>query len=63
MGEPLKGHTNSVYQVVFSRDGKMLASAGGDNTVRLWDVATRQPIGEPLGGYRHPVWSVGVSQP
>ena len=29
--------------------GSRLATAGGDNTVRLWDPGTGQPIGEPLG--------------
>ncbi|HLK67037.1 MAG TPA: hypothetical protein VKU19_26570 [Bryobacteraceae bacterium] len=59
--EPLKGHTNSVYQAVFSHDGKLLASAGGDNTVRLWNMVSRKADGEPLTGYRHPVWSVAFS--
>ena len=36
----LKGHQDTVYQLVFSRDGSLLASGGGDNTVKLWDVST-----------------------
>ncbi|GGN81322.1 hypothetical protein GCM10011579_067750 [Streptomyces albiflavescens] len=44
--------TKSVYAVVFSPDGRVLATAIGDGTVRLWDPTTHQPIGEPLTG-RH----------
>jgi WD40 repeat protein len=44
----LRGHTSYVYPVAYSSDGRWIASGSWDKTVRLWDVATRQPIGPPM---------------
>jgi WD40 repeat protein len=38
----LPGHTDNVSCLVFSPDGRRLASGSSDETVKLWDVATGQ---------------------
>ncbi len=35
-----KGNQGAVYSVAFSPDGRWLATASGDGTIRYWSVAT-----------------------
>ncbi|BDT91781.1 hypothetical protein IFM12275_17570 [Nocardia sputorum] len=47
----LVGHTSHALYLGFSPDGRQLATAGADQTVRRWDVDRRQEIGRPLVGF------------
>ncbi|KAK6346360.1 hypothetical protein TWF730_010686 [Orbilia blumenaviensis] len=42
--QKLEAHTSAVTTVLFSPNGKQLASGSADGTVRLWDVATGQQL-------------------
>ncbi|KIK40862.1 hypothetical protein CY34DRAFT_806792 [Suillus luteus UH-Slu-Lm8-n1] len=45
----LEGHTETIiYSIVISSNGRIIASASGDETARLWNLETSQPISSPL---------------
>ncbi|WP_354666125.1 AAA-like domain-containing protein [Nostoc sp. GT001] len=56
----LEGHSDGVNSVVFSPDGKTLASASDDNTIKLWNRDTGKEI-STLRGHSDGVNSVVFS--
>ena len=57
----LHGHTEEVAAVDVARDGRTVASAGSDGTVRLWDARTHKQVGAPLRGHSGHVTDVAFS--
>jgi WD40 repeat protein/DNA-binding SARP family transcriptional activator len=50
--------SRDVNAMAFSPDGKLLATAGNDGAMVLWDLATHAPIGRPLRP--HPGFTVNA---
>lgn len=52
------GHSDSVNDVAFSPDSKLLASASFDNLIKVWDVKTGELVNTLIG---HDDWVVSVA--
>ena len=57
----MQGHALAVWSVAVSSDGQRIVSGSTDQTVRIWNAQTGEPIGQPLQGHTGPVWSVAIS--
>jgi len=55
------GHALGIESIAWSPDGKMLATGSLDKTIIVWDMATHQPIGQPLTAHTGPIYSVAFS--
>jgi WD40 repeat protein len=56
----LTGHEGAINRIVFSPDGRRIASGGVDRTLRIWDSATGNPV-TIWGGHSSAVGSVAIS--
>ncbi|MET9896111.1 trypsin-like peptidase domain-containing protein [Streptomyces sp. NPDC006465] len=56
-----RGHRGSVHALVFSPDGKFLASGAGFGEIQLWDVARRRAVGKPMTDHSGDVTSLAFS--
>jgi WD40 repeat protein len=56
----LKGHTDSVYTVAVTFDGRHVVSGSRDRTLRVWDLATGKTK-KTLHGHTSPVTEVAVT--
>src|SRR5262249_7155634 len=50
-----QGHTAGCIEIVFSPNGKLIASSSYDRTVRIWEVATGKEL-HKLEGFSLPIW-------
>jgi len=57
----LHGHTERIWPVAFSRDGKRIASGSDDGTIRIWDAEMGEVVGKPIVGPTGVVNSVAFS--
>ncbi len=54
--DTLRGHEAGLYSIAFNHDGRLLASAGADRSIRIWELNDDREI--PDGPERNRSWTV-----
>jgi WD40 repeat protein len=57
----LNGHEGQINSVAFSSNGRRIVSGSRDDTVRVWDAETGEPVAGPFQGHESNVKSVAFS--
>jgi dipeptidyl aminopeptidase/acylaminoacyl peptidase len=55
------GNYGQLWSAAFSPDGKRIVTASNDETARVWDAESMEPIGKPLKGHEDAVQSAAFS--
>lgn len=56
----LLGHPKGILDLVFSPDGKLMATGGADQAVKIWDVSTQKQIAS-LTNFTGPIFSLAFA--
>ncbi|KAG8788918.1 hypothetical protein FRC16_001289 [Serendipita sp. 398] len=59
--DTLRGHSREIFGVSYSPDGRYIASASRDQTIRIWDAESGVTVGEPLKGHTDSVNCIAYS--
>ena len=57
----LRGHRERVFTPSFSADGRIMATASGFTTVRVWSLPTGRALGRPLHTTGRPIGHIALS--
>jgi len=56
-----KAHEKYVLKVIYSPDGKLMATSSSDSTIRLWRVDQDYKLEKTLSGHQRWVWDISFS--